>query len=402
MLNIFEVNRAWHHTTYSAPSYVLPFPYSPNALPSSSFSPPFISANSHLHSMYANPDVWCCLLSGQASSGSHLVDSEPIEEGSVIGCHINSNDGTVTFYRNDEYLLHFSNLNEHQAMRPTQGSEPEDPSQALRRGVRPFVCLETGGDSIYFVGSKTEETVVTFPESDPQCRSSFSGRVVNGNFDGLCEMHMWGQDGRWVGHYKDGIKEGTHLWVIPVPPPALSLNADDQKTPSTTSAAEDFIPDRSPGSVPDSSIPPCDDSPKRVRESPSQSPSEVDAANDSSAIGDGPALLHSTASSTTLPAPAPSPSPAPAPLPEVFTVISKFEVYEHGLYVRDLTALEIESDTVVLECRKSIEEEKEKILLERTAVSTGAAPTQAVADKKKKSSRSRVEKAKQKSGFVDL
>ena len=353
--------------------------------------------------MYANPDVWCCLLSGQASSGSHLVDSEPIEEGSVIGCHINSNDGTVTFYRNDEYLLHFSNLNEHQAMRPYQGAEPEDPSQALRRGVRPFVCLETGGDSIYFVGSKTEETVVTFPESDPQCRSSFSGRVVNGNFDGLCEMHMWGQDGRWVGHYKDGVKEGTHLWVTPVPP-APAPNADDQKSP-TTSKADDFIPDRSPGSVPlekeeEEEEGGAGGSPKRVKERESRSPSQS-AADAAISSPTAPAAVSSITPNTPLPALTPAPALTPSPPQEVFTVISKFEVYEHGVYVRDLTALEIETDPVVLECRKSIDEEKEKILLERTAVSTGAAPTQPPADKKKKSSRSRVEKAKQKLGYVN-
>ena len=68
-----------------------------------------------------------------------------------------------------------------------------------------------------------------------------------------------------------------------------------------------------------------------------------------------------------------------------FTSMTEFKLYVNGQYVRDLTELEKVSDFVVLECRKNIEEEKERILLERSMVMSGAplsAPTSL--DKKKK------------------
>ena len=45
------------------------------------------------------------------------MDCDQIDEMGVIGCHIDSNHGTVTFYKNDEYLLQFDNLNDHPAMK---------------------------------------------------------------------------------------------------------------------------------------------------------------------------------------------------------------------------------------------------------------------------------------------
>jgi hypothetical protein len=73
--------------------------------------------------MYANPDVWCYLVSGQASNGCDLLDCEPSDDEDIIGCQIDSNNGTVTFYRNDEYLLSFDNLNDHPAMQSLTGKE---------------------------------------------------------------------------------------------------------------------------------------------------------------------------------------------------------------------------------------------------------------------------------------
>ena len=426
MLNIFEVNRAWHHTTYSAPSYVLPFPYSPNALPSSSFSPPFISANSHLHSMYANPDVWCCLLSGQASSGSHLVDCDPIEEGGVIGCHINSNDGTVTFYRNDEFLLQFDNLNDHPAMRTSNGSSggvDVDALDPMSRGVRPFVCLEVGGDSITYMGPKCDEAIVTFPESDLKNRFSFSGRIVNGNFDGLCEQHLWGQDGRWMGHYVDGLREGTHVCVTAKNIPG--------KSPSDLAIAEDFIPEKSSRSAElddlnlkslenemnndvkfsstesnstDTALnTPVNESgsdienkekdkneSQNVSENENKSISKIEDEKVSGSATD-PSIPLSTSSLPLI-------SPTAPPLEEI-TVIVKYEKYERGAFVRDLTMEEIETDPVVLECRKIIEEESGKIILDRLAALKGGNTFPLTADKKKRlQKKTKTEKSKPKTG----
>lgn len=368
--------------------------------------------------MYANPDVWCCLLSGQASSGSNLVDCEPIEEGGVVGCHINSNDGTVTFYRNDEFLLQFDNLNEHPAMVPGDGMGRGEYADPMSRGVRPFVCLETGGDSIYFIGSKSEESVITYPESDPQCRSSFSGRVINGNFEGLCEQHIWGQDGRWVGHYRDGIREGTHLWVTPKLP---SKGAE-----LAPKSAQDVIPEKSPGSelpplkgsetqvappvsdggvavsppvnpaaLPPSGLTPSDVVPPLIT-SPGQVPAYI-VPPEGAPSGETP--------STIVP-PDATPSQALPALAlgslssEEFTVISKYELYEHGVFVRALTEEEIEKDPVVIECLKSIEEEREKIMLERLAALCGAVPPPGTGvDKKKKNAKkTKAEKARPKAG----
>jgi ribosomal protein L12E/L44/L45/RPP1/RPP2 len=85
---------------------------------------------------------------------------------------------------------------------------------------------------------------------------------------------------------------------------------------------------------------------------------------------------------------------------EEFTVISKYELYEHGVFIRALTEEEIEKDPVVAECLKSIEEEREKIMLERLAALCGAVPPPgAAADKKKKNAKkTKAEKARPKSG----
>ena len=331
-----------------------------------------------------------------------------------MGCRINSNDGTVTFYRNDEFLLQFDNLNDHPAMVPGDvigGGEYADP---MSRGVRPFVCLETGGDSIYFIGSKSEESVITFPESDPQCRSSFSGRVINGNFEGLCEQHIWGQDGRWVGHYKDGVREGTHLWVIPkVPPKGMDLvpeSAPEKRTGSEVptlkgleahaappvSGGEIAIdPSASLALLPPSEVPHSDLVPPVVTP-PGAVPSDIIPPEDSPS-GETPSNIIPPDASPSL---APSTPTLGSISGEEFTVISKYEMYEHGVFVRALTEEEIEKDPVVLECLKSIEEEREKIMLERLAALCGAVPPSgASADKKKKNAKkTKAEKARPKSG----
>ena len=371
--------------------------------------------------MYANPDVWCCLLSGQASSGSHLVDCDPVEEGGVIGCHINSNDGTVTFYRNDEFLLQFDNLNDHPAMRC--GSGDIDTVDPMSRGVRPFVCLEVGGDSITYMGPKCDEAIVTFPESDPSNRFSFSGRIVNGNFDGLCEQHLWRQDGRWMGHYTDGLREGTHVCVTPKILPI-------QNPSPGVEIAEDFIPEKSLRS------PELDDLNLKSLENdididievklPLTDPNATDAAVDVSInesknhcekndkgddknVGEnenkdknenekvfGCTVDSSIPPSTSTPLPVTTPN---IPLMEEFSVIVKYEKYERGAFVRDLMSEEIETDPVVLECRKVIEEESGKIILDRLAALKGGTTLPLNADKKKKlQKKTKTEKSKPKTG----
>ena len=393
------------------------------------------------HSMYANPDVWCCLLSGQASSGSHLVDCDPVEEGGVIGCQINSNDGTVTFFRNDEFLLQFDNLNDHPAMR--SGSGDCDTVDPMSRGVRPFVCLEIGGDSITYMGPKCDEAIVTFPESDQLNRFSFSGKIVNGDFDGLCEQHLWRQDGRWMGHYKDGVREGTHVCVIPKIVPFKPLTSSDLDIP------EDFIPEkslRSPelddlnlksveneGSSGDVKLPivdscatdiavnnsikeidneikvenlkKVDDNDKNSKENETENIDKIEnekvlgSAVDSSipiptATAAAAATATSTSTSTSLPLVAPGIPPV-----EEFSVMVKYEKYERGAFVRDLTLEEIETDPVVLECRKIIEEESGKIILDRIAALKGGAAFPLTADKKKKlQKKTKTEKSKPKTG----
>ena len=395
-----------------------------------------------LHSMYANPDVWCCLLSGQASSGSHLVDCDPVEEGGVIGCQINSNDGTVTFYRNDEFLLQFDNLNDHPAMR--NGNGDCDTVDPMSRGVRPFVCLEIGGDSITYMGPKCDEAIVTFPESDQLNRFSFSGNIVNGDFDGLCEQHLWRQDGRWMGHYKDGLREGTHVCVIPKIIPLKPLTSSDLDIP------EDFIPEKSLRSPElddlklkslenevsgDVKLPledSCatditvnnpvkenknenknesekkgDDKDKNSNENENENENNDKIENEKvlgSAIDSSIPLLTSTstttaaatatATSTSVPLVAPSIPPV-----EEFSVMVKYEKYERGAFVRDLTPEEIETDPVVLECRKIIEEESGKIILDRLAALKGGAAFPLTVDKKKKlQKKTKTEKSKPKTG----
>ena len=373
--------------------------------------------------MYANPDVWCCLLSGQASSGSHLVDCDPIEEGGVIGCHINSNDGTVTFYRNDEFLLQFDNLNDHSAMRTSNGSSgvggdvdvDVDALDPMSRGVRPFVCLEVGGDSITYMGPKCDEAIVTFPESDLKNRFSFSGRIVNGNFDGLCEQHLWGQDGRWMGHYVDGLREGTHVCVTAKNVPS--------KNPTDLGIAEDFIPEKSSRSaeLDDLNLKSLENEMNNEVKFPSTESNSTDTAintpanesegdidnkekdkNESTNFCDNEnEKVPGSAPDSSIPpytSSAPQISPIIPPLEEI-TVIVKYEKYERGAFVRDLTSEEIETDLVVLECRKIIEEESGKIILDRLAALKGGNTFPLTADKKKRlQKKTKTEKSKPKTG----
>lgn len=142
------------------------------------------AANDPDASMYCNPDVWCYLVSGQVSSGFDLCDCEPTDEGEVIGCHIDTNHGTVTFYRNDEFLFQFNNLNDHPNVKSNRKVDRLDPS---KRGVRPFVCLDTGGDSVSFLGSKCDEIEIIYPENleDKGNLASLTGQLLNGNLDYL-------------------------------------------------------------------------------------------------------------------------------------------------------------------------------------------------------------------------
>ena len=86
---------------------------------------------------------------------------------------------------------------------------------------------------------------------------------------------------------------------------------------------------------------------------------------------------------------------------EEFTVIKEYALYLHGEYVRDLTEKEKETDPVVLECRKHIEEEKERILLGKSVVmSGGSLPTVTGAEKTKKTKKSILEKTRSKTRLV--
>ena len=79
---------------------------------------------------------------------------------------------------------------------------------------------------------------------------------------------------------------------------------------------------------------------------------------------------------------------------EEFTTMTEFKVYTNGQYVRDLTEKEKENDFVVSECRKNIEEERERILLERSMVMSGAPLSATTSLDKKKKLKKKIEKTR--------
>ena len=405
--------------------------------------------------MYANPDVWCCLLSGQASNGSELMDCDQIDEMGVIGCHIDSNHGTVTFYKNDEYLLQFDNLNDHPAMKSSPTGIYTD---VTKRGVRPFCCLEVGGDSMFLVGSKSEDTIVTYPESDPLGRASLSGQVINSNFEGLCELRQWGSEGKWVGYYRDGVKEGTHVYLEPKIPRTISsdlvplVESDGMRLPvsqvdgvtmdtylgTQVESLSNTNPNIDTGSVPvqnTSSALLGGEGGLEGGERGSSSHGQLAAlsginsseqsGNEMEGKGGGAILAQVPEAGNVLPVVATTDANSISPslsistfysmsnsksssfsiLPdngeektikedEEFTSMTEFKLYVNGQYVRDLTEVEKVTDFVVSECRKNIEEEKERILLERSMVMSGAPLSAPTSLDKKKKLKKKVEKSR--------
>jgi hypothetical protein len=89
--------------------------------------------------------------------------------------------------------------------------ETEDNSVLrIRRGVRPFVCLDSGEDSVSFLGLKSDEVEVAYPESDAAGRALFTGQVVSGNFDGLCELRMRGENHGFMKNNQDVIERDSN------------------------------------------------------------------------------------------------------------------------------------------------------------------------------------------------
>jgi hypothetical protein len=96
--------------------------------------------------VFANPDVWCFNVQGSASHSTDISVTAMANVGDIISVRIDTDQGILEFYRNDNFIHHFSNLRDHPAFVNVEDSNSN--------GLRLFVCLCSEGDAVKFLGPK--------------------------------------------------------------------------------------------------------------------------------------------------------------------------------------------------------------------------------------------------------
>ena len=197
---------------------------------------------------------------------SHIEAS--FAEGDEISVQIDADCGTFTFYRNNRAISQlkcnprdsFSPLGVQQ-IHPLITPPPEENFTDIdtRRGLRPFVCLRSSGDSVSYLGDKKGYVKLIYParkiahtlsasaapidNDNSECGESssvlcsFEGCLANGRFNGVGCLVAMLEDSKksaiveWWGLWKDGKKDGIHYLC---PHKADSASMQTESTASDT------------------------------------------------------------------------------------------------------------------------------------------------------------------------
>lgn len=193
----------------------------------------------------ANDNTWTYSVSGQASHGADLYGCDTADDGDIIGIHIDTDDGILTFYKNNQFIIEFNSLNNHAVMNldSTQRNDSVN-------GVRPFVSLTSSGDKVSFLGMKSGSLELHYPSSIENDISyelsvrtkhllgtSLFCQVKDGSVNGL-GLTFWSKvSEKWFGTYANGYREGFHALIVEAPA-AATVSKSEEDYSSTVQATE--------------------------------------------------------------------------------------------------------------------------------------------------------------------
>lgn len=157
-------------------------------------------------SVDANDGTWTYSTSGQASHGANLYLCETADEGDSISAQINTDKGYICFYKNNEMVVYFDNINDDSSLQLNK----EDSSQC---GIRPFVSLCCSGDSITSLPPRKGSIEILYQESDAQQRGKFLCTLHEGSFSGFGLLGLYKNTEWWFGPYQADNPADVHLKV---------------------------------------------------------------------------------------------------------------------------------------------------------------------------------------------
>ena len=205
----------------------------------------------------ANDNTWTYSVSGQASHGADLYGCDTADDGDIIGIHIDTDDGILTFYKNNQFIIEFDSLNIHGAMRLDPSCEQND----ISKGVRPFVSLTSAGDKVSFLGVKSGFLELHYPSSiandityEMSARtkqllgSSLFCQLKDGSINGFGLRFLSDVSQKWFGTYSNGYRVGLHALIVDAP--AATVGDDKGTSAEATEGAVDATSVPAPAPAP--------------------------------------------------------------------------------------------------------------------------------------------------------
>ena len=208
----------------------------------------------------ANDSTWTYSVSGQASHGMDFRGCENADDGDIIGMQIDSDLGTITFYKNNDFVVEFSSINDHASM-----SKNGD-RQIHLAGIRPFVSLTSPGDCVSFIGLKSGPIELGYPSSilgelsyelssrsKQYLGSKLFCQVKEGSINGMGLQYFIESKERWFGSWENGFREGLHAHIVDAPTPeeqvteAVSSESNSSNLPpALVPLTSDNLPPQTP------------------------------------------------------------------------------------------------------------------------------------------------------------
>ena len=199
------------------------------------------TSNALIHrdaSVHANNDTWCYSTSGEASHGmemsAEIVAGNENNQPDKVGLHFDMQQGVISFYLNNTQFLRYDNVNENPNVKAMIDPNSSDVLPNDQRGIRPFICLAGRADKVSYLGLKQGMCHMQFQEDHPLNFKSLKCTIDKGHYNGWGILTLWGQDeGYWYGRWDNGVRVGTHLWIVYQPLSEDSTVSTTNKPAST-------------------------------------------------------------------------------------------------------------------------------------------------------------------------